>query len=271
MECRGFSCCGWLGLLAASCVAVAVAGDEPPFPDPSPFPAVASDESPVGSAWADSSDALTVVSDAFAARRFYVSGIVGASFASLSSGGTNTAGIPTPNTGTAVDDLFSAGGAFGVAFDRPHGLVRAEVEGRGRERFLGETASVEPFAVAAADDWTVMANLWRDVFFTSRLGVYGGGGIGGGGYRLAVTDPSTIVTGASTAREFAWQAGAGITYRVGPRITLDLGYRFVELGTASTPLLLGDGGSAGDYTSAFSASELLLSVRMYDPLRSFHR
>jgi opacity protein-like surface antigen len=203
--------------------------------------------------------------------RCYVAGIAGASFASLTSGGTNTAGIPTPNTGTVSDDLFTAGGAFGAAFDRPHGLLRAEVEGRGRELLQGETASVEPFAVAASDGWSVMANIWRDYFFTNRLGVYGGGGIGAGGYRLAVEDSLAIVTGASTASEFAWQAGGGVTYRVGPHVTLDLGYRFFDIGTASTPLLLGDGSPAGDYTSAFSASELLLCVRIDGPFRQFFR
>lgn len=233
--------------------------------------AVSSGESFVGTAAAETADALEAVRSGLSARRFYVSGIVGASFASLSSGGTNTAGIPTPNTGTAVDDLFSAGGAIGVAFDRPHGLLRAEVEGRGRERLLGETESVEPFAVAAADNWTVMANLWRDYLVTSRLGVYGGGGIGAGGYRLSVEEPAGIVTGASTASQFAWQAGAGVTYSVRPQITIDLGYRFVGMNAASTPLVLGDGSPAGDYTSAFTASEILLSVRIYEPFRPFRR
>jgi opacity protein-like surface antigen len=201
----------------------------------------------------------------------YVTGIVGASFAALSSGGTNTAGIPTPNTGTVSDDLFTAGGAFGFAFDRPSGLLRAEVEGRGREQLLGETASVEPFAVAANDGWSVMANMWRDYFFTNRLGVYGGGGIGAGGYRILVDEPLAIVTGAGDVSQFAWQAGGGVTYRFGPQVTVDLGYRFFAIETGSTPLLLADGSPAGDYTSALSASEVLLSVRVYEPFRRFRR
>lgn len=258
--------CGLLGMLAAAGAVIAFADDDsaggliqPP------------DGSFADAAAAETANALAAVEESFAVRRLYVSGIVGASFASLSSGGMNTAGAPTPNTGTASDDLFSAGGAMGVAFDRPYGLLRAEVEGRGRERLLGQTGSVEPFTVAAADNWTVMANLWRDYFFTSRLGAYGGAGVGAGGYRLTVEEPLGIVAGASTVSQFAWQAGAGVTYSLSPQITLDLGYRFVGVGQASTPLGLGDGSPAGDYTSAFTASEVVLSLRIYEPFRVFRR
>lgn len=261
---------GVLGLLIAACSSTASPNDATLSPDVADT-AMSSSESVGDAAAAEVSDGLHAMFGDLPSRKFYVSGIIGASFASLSSGGMNTAGIPTPNTGTASDDLFTAGGAVGVCFDRPHGLLRAEVEGRGRGQILGETASVEPFTVEAGNGWSVMANVWRDYFFTERLGVYGGGGIGVGGYRLAVEDSLAIVAGTSTAAEFAWQAGGGVTYRVGPHVTLDLGYRFIDLGTASTPLLLGDGSPVGDYTSAFSASELLLTVRIYEPFRQFRR
>lgn len=256
-----------IGLLMAAVCPVVCFATPPVSPEYAP---PSGGESWAGMAAAETVDALEMLGSAFRAPQFYVSGIVGASFATLSSGGTNTAsGTAVPNTGAVSADLFSAGGAFGAAFERSHGLLRAEVEGRGRDRLLGETAGVEPFAVEAADNWSVMANLWRDYFFTDRLGVYGGGGIGGGGYRLTAAEP--IVAGSSTAAEFAWQAGCGVTYRFGSQITLDLGYRFFDLGTASTPLLLGDGSPAGDYTSAISASEILLSVRIYEPFRRFYR
>jgi len=258
---------GVFGLLMASACPVVFSAPPPVRPE---YALCSGGESFAGMAAAETVDALEALRSPFGSSQFYVSGIVGASFATLSSGGTNTAGgSPTPNTGAASDDLFTAGGSFGAAFERSHGLLRAELEGRSRDRLLGETASVETFGIEANDGWSVMANIWRDYFFTDRLGVYGGGGIGAGGYRLTVTEP--IVAGSSTATEFAWQAGCGVTYRLGSQITLDLGYRFFDLGTASTPLLLGDGSPAGDYTSAFSASEILLSVRIYEPFRRFWR
>ena len=54
----------------------------------------------------------------------------------------------------------------------------------------------------------------------------------------------------------------------GSRLTL--GYRFLDLGTVSTPLAL-DGTPAGDYTSALTASQWLLGVRIYEPFAVLRR
>ena len=204
--------------------------------------------------------------------RFYLNGIVGDSFTSLASGGFNTAGGgPVANTGVAVEDLLTLGGAIGVAASRPGGELRLEVESLGRGTFHGGTASVFPpqeYAVRASEPWTVMANVWRERAITDRLGVYGGGGIGAGGYSISVDDQT--VSGADAHAAFAWQVGTGVTWRVGPRITLDLGYRFLDLGTVSTPLSLA-GAPAGDYTSAVSASQWLLGLRIYEPFAALRR
>jgi opacity protein-like surface antigen len=206
-------------------------------------------------------------------RRFYVTGIIGASFGTLQSGGINTEGN-FPNTGRATDSLLTAGGAVGMAFDRANGLLRLEVEGRGRDALQGITNSFEPptpsyfYSVRATDGWSVMTNAWRDWYLTERLGFYGGGGIGAGGYRLTVND--TVVSGYGHVGGFAWQAGTGTTYQLTEWTTIDLGYRFFDTVSDSLPLtVIGSGGApAGSYVSNFYASELLLSVRIYEPFRS---
>jgi opacity protein-like surface antigen len=206
-------------------------------------------------------------------RRFYITGIIGASFGTLQSGGLNTEG-DFPNTGRATDSLLTAGAAVGMAFDRANGLLRLEVEGRGRDALQGSTNSFEPptpsyfYSVRAADGWSVMSNVWRDWYLTERLGFYGGGGIGAGGYRLTVND--TVVSGYGHMGGFAWQAGTGTTYQLTKRTTIDLGYRFFDTVSDSLPLTtIGSGGiPAGSYQSNFYASELLLSVRIYEPFRS---
>jgi len=210
--------------------------------------------------------------DECSTRRCYITGIIGASFGTLQSGGTNTEGNFL-NTGRANDSLLTAGAAVGMAFDRSAGLLRLEVEGRGRDALSGMTNSFAPptptifYAVRAADGWSVMANAWRDWYLTERLGFYGGGGIGAGGYRLTVSDP--VVSGYGHVGGFAWQAGTGTTFQVTRRTTLDLGYRFFDTVSDPLPLTVTAGGvPAGSYVSNFYASELLLSVRIYEPFRN---
>lgn len=226
----------------------------------------AREEEPVAAGCCDA------IADGHSGRRFYITGIIGASFATLQSGGINPAG-DFANTGRSTDSILTAGAAGGVAIDRSGGLLRLEVEGRGRDLLTGSTNSFQqatpPFfyATRAADGWSVMANAWRDWYLTERLGFYGGGGIGAGGYRLTVDDG--VVAGYGHVGGFAWQVGTGTTYQITRRTTLDLGYRFFDTVTDALPLTtaIGAGGPAGSYLSNFYASELLLSIRIYEPFR----
>jgi hypothetical protein len=55
-------------------------------------------------------------------------------------------------------------------------------------------------------------------------------------------------------------------------VTFDTGYRFFAMSPGSTQLQIFSPGPnfiLGSYTSAFSASELLLSVRIYEPFRNW--
>jgi opacity protein-like surface antigen len=206
-------------------------------------------------------------------RRFYITGIIGASFGTLQSGGTNTEGS-FENTGGASDNLLAVGGAIGEAFERPNGLLRLELEGRGRSLLTGQTNSFEPptptyfYETRFADSWSLMANAWRDWNLTNRLGVYAGGGIGVSGYRLTVDD--SVSSGYGQMTTFAGQVGTGMTFKLTDRITLDVGYRFFGTDASSLPITVnGSGGiTAGTYRSNFYASELLLSVRIYEPFFS---
>lgn len=204
-------------------------------------------------------------------RRWYVSGIVGGSFMTLTSGGENTAASAT-NTGAATGGAFTGGGALGLAIPSGSGQWRAEVEGRQRARLAGQTNFVgDPFLyeVQAADGWSVTANLWRDIAITDRTDFYVGGGIGGGGYRLTVDD-QVYAQGYNRTGGFAWQAGGGLVWSPSDRLDIDLGYRFFAVDTGSTPLVNQlSGGSAGIYTSSLSASEVLLTFRIYEPLAVF--
>ena len=229
----------------------------------------------------DSSSVLPVaLFDEASPRHFYVSGIVAASFDTVFYG----------RQPSIQQTAFSAGGALGVALDRPNGLLRFEFEGRGRDN-IGGNADVSILAqplgaanyttLSVSDGWSAMANMWRDLFFTKNFGAYAGGGIGGGGYRSTYSGALPIagypaINGSSHTSSFAWQAGCGVVYAVNSRLTLDLGYRFYALeptqtdiyssgSAASPPVLVGSG------ENTFSASELLLSIRIYEPFRGLMR
>ena len=222
----------------------------------------------------DASSVLPVaLFDEASPRRFYVSGILAASFDTL------FYGAPPSIQQTA----FSAGGALGVALNRPNGLLRFEFEGRGRDN-ISETLALNAAnysTISVSDGWSAMANMWRDLFFTKNFGAYAGGGIGGGGYRSTYSGALPIagypaINGSSHTSSFAWQAGCGVVYAVNSRLTLDLGYRFYALeptqtdiyssGSAASPPVL-----VGSAENTFSASELLLSIRIYEPFRGLMR
>ena len=204
--------------------------------------------------------------DAFAAEsRFYVSGIVGSSWATLT--------VDEPPS--AVAPVFTAGGAVGWALEREAGRLRLEIEGRGRDALgFAEADAEQSAAFRATDGWSALVNLWRDIDLTEKLSLYAGGGIGGGGYRVALSSAvpaeNFTVSGNAATGGFAWQAGGGVNYAVTDRITLDLGYRYFQI----------DGGAVNAdvymtqtfidttrFSSAFSASELFFAVRIYEPFR----
>ena len=199
--------------------------------------------------------------------RLYVSGILGASF------GTLTVDAPP----SANESLLTSGGALGIEFARPW---RLEFEGRARDPIGAVQASTgTTTSFAATGGWSAMVNLWRDVPITERLGLYAGGGIGGGGYRFTLTgdSPSPVdvtLQAASIVNSFAWQAGTGVTYAWTDRITLDLGYRFFALDGGNVNVLQSVSGvpyGSFQTNTSFSASELFFAVRIYEPFRAFRR
>ena len=92
-------------------------------------------------------------------------------------------------------------------------------------------------------------NVWRDINLTDRLAVYSGGGIGGG----------------------------GAINRLSDRVEFDVSYRFFATEQADTAIFLTPvsgpppvpTGSSAQHT--FSASEMLFTLRVYEPFRGWRR
>ena len=76
-------------------------------------------------------------------------------------------------------------------------------------------------------------------------------------------DPASRELRAAAA--FAWQAGGGVIYEITERLTFDIGYRYVQLGS----IAYADPSSGA--SSSFSASELMFGLRLYEPLRRGRR
>lgn len=210
--------------------------------------------------------------------RFYLAPIIGASWASVVNDEYQPVNAPIQTAGS----LFSAGGAAGIAFDRDSGQVRLEFEGRYRDSYsVASTIFAAPVPVTAdvqlVDNWSTLVNVWRDFSITNRLGLYGGGGIGAGGYGLSTTftlaDLPPVAQGSSRHSAFAWQVGTGLLYALNDRITLDLGYRFYSVGLGTTaikstgvlPFVPPD--ASFPVSTGFASNELLLNIRIYEPFR----
>jgi len=223
-----------------------------------------------------------------AARRLYIAGIVGDSFATLGTPlGPNGNGTGDPSPSPAANQsLFTAGGAIGLAFEALDRDWRAEFEGRGRNDFVSNRTStfdspVGPetflFTTTAKNGWSTMVNLWRDYELTDRWTMYVGGGIGAGGYRFSYRkfQPALNyqIDTSPDVNAFAWQAGGGTAYAITERISLDIGYRFFQIANGrSTAVISSPPGSpigSEIVGSAFSASELFFAFRIYEPFRNW--
>ena len=187
-------------------------------------------------------------------RRFYITGMLGPSFANFGS-----PVIPQLDT---TDTLLAAGGAVGVSLERQRGRLRLEVEGMGRDTYVGAFSFAPEFNTIVANNWSVITNVWRDFMLTERFGIYGGGGIGAGGYRLGETvrvgkeyfDPTAA---------FAWQAGGGLIYQITDRLTFDVGYRYYQIDVIQQ--------SANVVPNQFASSEVMFGLRLYEPFRRWRQ
>jgi opacity protein-like surface antigen len=210
------------------------------------------------SVWGDESPIQQVASRFGGAnRRFYMSAMIGPSFSQVENWNSSI-----PGSQVLDDNLFAAGGALGVALDRRRGQLRLEIEGMGRDTFVSTT----PLGgtIYARSNWSVMGNAWRDFMLTDRFGAYGGGGLGAGGYQ-----PGEYLVGPFPARyydansAFAWQFGGGLIYEITHRLTFDVGYRYFQIDKADlTPAPI-------PVQSQFSASELMFTLRLYEPFRGW--
>jgi opacity protein-like surface antigen len=159
------------------------------------------------------------------------------------------------NTTSVQNNSFNTAGIFGVgAGYKFNNWFRADVTGeyRGNSQFYGTDAITYPGGVgtdtyhATKSEWVVLANAYVDLGTWWCMTPFIGAGVGGA--RVSInnfTDQSIanngdgalpgLASGANTSKwNLAWALHAGVAYKVSPNFTIELAYRYLDMGDGLT-------------------------------------
>jgi opacity protein-like surface antigen len=222
------------------------------------------------------------------AADLYLSGSLSGSMPG--SGTTGTASGKTDFFKVSGEDTDSSpayGGTLGIAFamdevlpnikqfEVPSWVVRAEIEGlAGRSyEFRTDGANSDDFFTQVDNQFTVMPTTYLEVpvrapiqWLFGRIpmlepmSIYGGAGVGVARIHMNATD--NVSEGSATVTNFAWQAGAGITYQLTDITTFQFGYRYLSLGKVGADLKFAPGAKAGGYDIDLAGHELVAGLRV---------
>jgi opacity protein-like surface antigen len=166
--------------------------------------------------------------------------------------------------GLAVSDPGLANGfAAGVGIGAKMGWLRidATADYAFPSQFQGGVPGVAAFSGNIASV-VVLANAYADLGTWHSFTPYVGAGLGvaavrAAGFTETFVQPPAGIAGADQWT-FAWALMAGVGYSVTPNVLIDLGYRYLHLGDASTGI---DQFGAVLTAHGMSASEVRLGVR----------
>ena len=166
---------------------------------------------------------------------------------------------------------------LGFGYDTGH-YFRFDVTGeyRGSAVFLAEDTyqnfgSGSNQYTADIESWVGLANAYVDLGTWWCLTPYVGGGVGFASIDvIGLTDTNVPVGGFAFAKDnsqtnFAWALYAGLAYKVTPGLTIDLSYRYTDLGDAKSGIRTAYDLSAtagGVAIEDITSNDLMLSVRM---------
>lgn len=148
--------------------------------------------------------------------------------------------------GSKTDDTFGGSIAIGYDFDKKFGTpIRAELEYAGFSQaeakktfqYGGDSETLkQTFTIQ-----TLFVNAYWDIDTGTQFTPYLGAGLGMGfiNTKLSYNGEDAFSTwgastGSRTVTNFAWNVGAGLGYDITDNWTLDVGYRFVGLGSVKT-------------------------------------
>ncbi|MGE9010098.1 outer membrane protein [Leptospira interrogans] len=158
----------------------------------------------------------------------------------------DTVGSPT----SVQKNSFGTAGIFGLGVGyKVNNWFRADITGeyRGNSQFFGTdhlTYAGPAYGVdtynATKSEWVVLGNAYVDLGTWWCVTPFIGAGVGGARVQIAnFTDTNTptggVAFGDTTAKwNFAWAAHAGVAYKVTPNFTVELAYRYLDMGDGLT-------------------------------------
>jgi len=191
-------------------------------------------------------------------------------------------------TSSVQTNNFNTAGIFGLGVGyKFNNWFRADVTGeyRGNSQFFGTDRITYPGGVgtdtyhATKNEWVVLANAYVDLGTWWCITPFIGAGIGGA--RVAIngfTDQSIALNGGVgpalpglaygdnfSKWNFAWAVHAGLAYKVTPNFTVELAYRYLDMGDGMTGDLRAFDGTNGIYNPMtfknITSHDLKLGVR----------
>jgi opacity protein-like surface antigen len=159
------------------------------------------------------------------------------------------------NTSSVQNNSFNTAGIFGLGLGyRVNNWFRADVTGeyRGNSQFYGTDQITFPGGVGAdtyhatKSEWVVLANAYVDLGTWWCVTPFIGAGVGGA--RVSInnfTDAGIVNVGGGALPglafgdnvskwNFAWAVHAGLAYKVTPNFTVELAYRYLDMGDGLT-------------------------------------
>jgi len=187
-------------------------------------------------------------------------------------------------TVNSISKEFSSAPFFGIGIGYQYSSwLRFDVTGeyRGKSTFRGmDTYTPEPNSPtgvgvndyhAKKSEWVVMANAYFDLGTWGGFTPFVGGGVGGAyniisGFRdVNVPVGGVAYADAAGKWNFAWAVHAGVGYQVTPNFTVELAYRYLNLGDARSGDIIAYDGTNNVYNPMhfrnIESHDLKLGVR----------
>ena len=164
----------------------------------------------------------------------------------------DTVGSPT----SVQNNSFGTAGIFGLGVGyKVNNWFRADITGeyRGNSQFFGTdhlTYAGPAYGVdtynATKSEWVVLGNAYVDLGTWWCVTPFIGAGVGGARVSIAnftdagitniggVTSPSLAFGDSASKWNLAWAVHAGLAYRVTPNFTVELAYRYLDMGDGLT-------------------------------------